>query len=80
MITPNMTSRGKRLAFLFGLIIAFALPKHVECGYPGGVCAVPASFHRTCTAWELEPFGFYLIEKLAGSDVGFAYSTGEDCH
>ncbi len=80
MITPNMTSRGKRLAFLFGLVIAFALPKHVECGYPGGACTVPASFHRTCTAWELEPFGFYLIEKLAGSDVGFAYSTGEDCH
>ena len=29
--------------------------------------------------YELEPFGFYLIEKLAGADVGFAYSSGDDC-
>ena len=79
MITPNMTARGKQLAFLFGLVIAFLIPKHVECGYPGASCGVPASFHRICKSYEVEPFGFYLIEKLADADVGFAYSTGEDC-
>ena len=79
VITPNMTSRGKRLAFLFGLVIAFELPKHVECGHPGGECSHPSTFYRSCTSYEVEPFGFYLIEKLVGSDVGFAYSTGEEC-
>jgi len=74
-----MSSRGKQLAFLFGLLIVIALPKQVECGYPGGECARPGSFRRTCTAWEVEPFGFYLLEKLAGRDVGFAYSSGEEC-
>jgi len=74
-----MTSRGKRLAFLFGIVIALAIPKHVECGYPGGKCSHKGTFNRTCTSWELEPFGFYLIEWLAKSDVGFAYSSGDDC-
>jgi len=74
-----MTSRGKQLAFLFGVLIAFFLPKQVECGYPGAKCARPASFHRTCTAYEMEPFGFYLIERLVDDDVGFAYTSGEDC-
>lgn len=74
-----MTSRGKQLAFLFGLLVVFMLPKRVECGYPDGTCAHKGTFNRTCTPWELEPFGFYLIEKLAKSDVGFAYSSGDDC-
>jgi len=79
VITPNMTARGKQLAFLFGLVIVFAIPKHVECGYPGADCSRKGTFHRVCKSWELEPFGFFLIEKLAGTDVGFAYSSGEDC-
>ncbi len=74
-----MSSRGKQLAALFALVIIFALPKQVECGYPGGTCEHPASFHRTCKSYEVEPFGFYLIEKLVGDDVGFAYSSGENC-
>lgn len=74
-----MTARGKQLGVLFGLLVVFAMPKHVECGYPGGECATKGSFHRTCRTYEVEPFGFYLIEKLAGTDVGFAYSSGEDC-
>lgn len=75
-----MTTRGKRLAALFGLLIALALPKRVECGYPGGECSHATTFYKSCVGYEVEPFGFYLIEKLAGSDVGFAYTTGEDCH
>lgn len=80
MITPNMTTRGKQLAVLFGLIVVFAVPKHVECGFPGAdKCTHKASMGRVCTPYELEPFGFYLIEKLASANVGFAYSSGEDC-
>ena len=81
VITPNMTARGKQLALLFGLFIGLAIPKRVECGYPGGECAhkTTGTFKQTCKSWELEPFGFYLIEWLAKSDVGFAYSSGEDC-
>ena len=76
-----MTARGKQLALLFGLFIGFAIPKRVECGYPGAECTrkTTGTFKRTCKSWELEPFGFYLIEWLAKTDVGFAYSSGEDC-
>ena len=79
VITPNMTARGKQLGLLFGLLIVLAIPKHVECGYPDGKCDHKGSFNRTCKTYEVEPFGFYLIEKLAKSDVGFAYSSGDDC-
>ena len=73
-----MTSSGRRWAFLIGVIIAFALPKHVECGYPGGTCR-RTDGKAQCTMYEVEPWGFYLIEYVAGRDVGFAYSSGEDC-
>jgi hypothetical protein len=71
-----MTSSGRRWAFLIGVVIAFMLPKRVECGYPGAQCIR----NPGCSVYELEPLGFYLIEYVAGRDVGFAYSSGEDCH
>jgi hypothetical protein len=74
-----MTASGKRLAALIGVVIAFGLPKHVECGYPGGSCARLGSFHRWCRTYELEPLGFWVIELIAKQDVGFAYASGEDC-
>lgn len=77
--TPGMTSRGKRLAGLFALVVLFMLPKHVECGFPGARCGHMGVFKQVCKAWELEPLGFFLLEKLADRDVGFAYSSGEDC-
>lgn len=73
-----MTSNGRRVAFLIGVIIAFMLPKRVDCGYPDGKCAHVVG-HDECTPYEIEPWGFYLIEKLAGRDVGFAYSHDEEC-
>lgn len=77
--TPGMTSRGKRLAGLFALAVLFFLPKHVECGYPGGQCGTIGMFKQVCKSWELEPLGLFLIEKLADDNVGFAYKRGEDC-
>ena len=66
------------MAFLIAVLIAFALPKRVECGYPGGMCThVLGKEH--CTTYELEPWGFYWLEKLFKRDIGFAYKTGEDC-
>lgn len=79
MNSPHMTARGKQLAALIAMVCALALPKRVECGYPGGRCETQASFGRTCSWSELEPFGFYLIEALVKSDVGFAYSTRAEC-
>ncbi|MBS1121067.1 MAG: hypothetical protein H6Q90_3295 [Deltaproteobacteria bacterium] len=77
---PRMTTRGRTWAIVFGLVIVLALPKHVECGQPGSTeCAHRGSFRRTCTSYEVEPFGFYLIELAVRTDVGFAYSSGEDC-
>lgn len=73
-----MTSNGRRLAGLIAIVIAFMLPKHVDCGYPGGRCDRIVD-HRTCRPYEVEPFGFYLLENLFGRDLGFSYSSGDDC-
>lgn len=76
---PSMTSRGKKLAGLVALMILFFLPKHVECGYPDGRCGHIGMFRQLCKPYEVEPLGLFAIEKLAGRDVGFAYSSGETC-
>jgi hypothetical protein len=77
---PGMTSRGKRITALIAVIIAFLLPMHVECGYPGGQCGRIGVFRQVCKDYELEPLGFFLLERLFDRDVGFAYQRGEDCH
>jgi hypothetical protein len=73
-----MTSSGRRWAFLIGVVIAFALPKRIECGFPDARCARIVD-REQCTMYEIEPWGFYLIEKLAGRNVGFAYTRAEEC-
>jgi len=76
---PSMTSRGKRIATVVALIVLFFLPKHTECGYPDAVCGHDAILHQYCRYYEVEPVGFWAIEKLLHRDVGFAYSSGETC-
>jgi hypothetical protein len=73
-----MTSDGRRLAFLIGVLIACALPKRVECEFPGNECAHQVG-HDQCTDYEVEPWLFYGLEHLFGRDIGFAYSHGVDC-
>jgi hypothetical protein len=75
----GMTSGGKRIAFFLGIAIALALPKRVDCGYPGADCKQIGG-GKTCATYEVEPLGFYLIEYVVGRNVGFAYSSGDDCH
>jgi len=80
MIGPGMTSRAKQITGLIAIVIAMALPIHVECGYPGAKChSRDGEFRQVCKDYELEPLGFYLIELVATRNVGFAYSRGEDC-
>jgi hypothetical protein len=55
------------------------LPKRVECSYPGATCGHAGRWRTTCTSFEIEPLGFYVIELLAKRDIGFAYSVGDDC-
>lgn len=74
-----MSTRGTRIAFAFAILIALALPKRVECGFPGGTCGHAGRWRATCTDFQIEPLGLYLIELVVERDVGFAYSTGEDC-
>lgn len=75
-----MTYSGRRWAFVLGIVFALALPKKVDCGFPGGECEHAGTRHRErCTPYEIEPFGFYLLEAALHRDVGFAYSSGEDC-
>ena len=75
-----MTSNGRRLAILFSVIVMFLLPKRVECGYPGAFCGHPGILQQTCKSYELEPLGFYMLEKAVDRNIGFAYTTGEECH
>jgi hypothetical protein len=74
-----MTLRGTRIALATAVLIACALPKRVECSFPGETCGHAGARRTTCTSFEVEPFAFYLIELVAHRDVGFAYQTGEDC-
>jgi len=74
-----MSTRGTRIAFAFAILLALALPKRVECRFPGGICGHAGRWRTTCTEYEIEPLGLYLIELAVERDVGFAYSTGEDC-
>jgi len=73
-----MSSNGRRIAGLIGVLIAFALPKRIECGYPGGTCDRIVE-GRTCHSYEMEPFGFFLLENVFHRNIGFAYSSGDDC-
>lgn len=79
MFARHMTTRGKQLAALFGLALAFLMPKKVECGFPGASCRHPASYGRSCVTNEVEPLGFYAIEWLTGRNIGFAYTSEEEC-
>jgi hypothetical protein len=74
-----MSTRGTRIAFAFAIIIALALPKRVDCGFPGATCGHAGRWRTTCTDYEIEPLGFYVVELVVKRDVGFAYSVGEDC-
>lgn len=73
-----MTSSGRRLAFFIAVLIAFALPKRVECSFPGDECAHTVG-REQCTHYEVEPWVFYGLEHLFRRDIGFAYTSGEDC-
>ena len=74
-----MSTRGTHLTFAFAVVIALLLPKHVECGYPGASCNRAGKWRTICSDFEMEPLGIYLVELALRRDVGFAYSTGEDC-
>jgi hypothetical protein len=74
-----MTTNGTRIALAFAFVIALALPKRVDCGYPGATCGRAGKWRTTCTRYEVEPLGFYVLELVAQRNVGFAYESGDDC-
>lgn len=76
---PSMTTRGTRIAFTLAVVIGLALPKRVECGYPGATCGHAGNGRTLCTRYEIEPLGVYLFELVAQRDVRFAYESGDDC-
>ena len=76
---PGMTSRGKQITLLIAALVALALPIRVMCGRPGAHCGRAGAFKMVCKTYELEPLAFYLLEKALDRDVGFAYTSGEDC-
>ncbi len=54
-------------AAIFGILLALSLPKRVEQPAPRG-----------CTAYQIQPFGLYLLGRVVG-DLGVAYSSSEEC-
>jgi hypothetical protein len=74
-----MSTRGMRITLAFVIVAAFLLPKRIECSYPGATCGHAGQWRTTCIDFEIEPFGFYVLELAAKRDIGFAYSAGEDC-
>lgn len=80
---PRMTASGRRWAFLIAVAIAFFVPKRVECGVPDGeprTCGHKNVLGRWCTEYEVEPLGIYFFDRVTGSNRGFVYSSGEECH
>ncbi len=79
---PKMTQSGRRLAGLIAVCLVLFLPKRVDCDHPAAnakACVHTNVLGRYCTEYEVEPFGFYLLERVLKRDVGFAYKQGEDC-
>jgi hypothetical protein len=76
---PGMTTRGTRMALAIAVLIGLALPKRVECSYPGASCGHAGRWQAVCSSYQIEPLAFYLIELVAQRDVGFAYESGDDC-
>jgi len=73
-----MTSRGRLIAALIGVAIAFMLPKRIGCGLGSNGCKRIVN-RGDCEAYEVEPFGFYLLESVFRTDLGFAYEIGDNC-
>jgi hypothetical protein len=74
-----MTSRGRLIAGLVGITLAFMLPKRITCGLGSNGCKHIVN-RPECEGYEIEPFGFYLLELVVRTDLGFAYETGDTCH
>ncbi len=76
---PRMTSSGRVKALIIGVLIAFALPKRVECKFPGNDCTRYVGKHTMhrlrdraagCSSW---------LEHLFKRNIGFAYKSAQDC-
>jgi hypothetical protein len=76
---PSMTTRGRMIAALIGITIAFMLPKRIDCA-PGGVGCKRIGQGVGCSLYEIEPFGFFLLEQVVRRNVGFAYERADSCH
>jgi hypothetical protein len=75
---PSLSTRGKQIAGLIAIACVFLIPKRIECSYPGEYCRHGVG-DKSCVDKELEPYGFYLLERLFDTDIGFAYSVTQEC-
>ena len=62
------------------LVIAMlALPTKQRCGAPGLTCATALDTQGYVHYYyEVEPLGVYLAEIIAGSNIRFYYTSGEE--
>ena len=74
-----MTTSARRNAAFFGIALALALPKQVECEVPGRSCAIHRPHGVICKPVDVEPLGVFMIEWVVGSDLPVAYSQRIEC-
>jgi hypothetical protein len=74
-----MTTRGRVLAGVIGIAVAFLMPKRLPCHFPGQACERLDAGGRLCKAEEVEPLGVWALEWLVRRDVGLAYRRSETC-
>lgn len=75
---PKMTTRGTRWALVGVAAVFFFLPKRLPCAFPGQDCSEVRG-GRICRNGEVEPLGFYALERVLGRDLGFSYSSQRAC-
>jgi hypothetical protein len=61
------------------LIAVLAIPVKQRCGSPGYSCATALDTQGYVHYYyEVEPLGVYLAEIIAGSNIRFYYTSGEE--
>lgn len=67
------------IAALIGIAIAFMLPKRIDCAFGEDVGCKVIVRRMGCESYEVEPWGFYLLERVFRTSIGFAYEVTTDC-
>jgi hypothetical protein len=74
-----MTTRGKQIAGAIAVLGVIAMPRQLDCTFPGDYCKRVDARGRLCQIVEREPLAVYALESLLGRDLKIYYSRSERC-